>query len=187
MFDAKQMEITMTKKYRYLYAIVVLGLLCIGCAEKDEHAEVKEAEAAAQTANSDNQKTLAASIEPGIGVGKVKLGMTLDELKKALGKPDIDATGFSYVYADLGMEVVLKNDKVVNILCVQHIPNAPEVKACEYQTAEGIGIGSTESDIIAAYNEPTERNSGYLIYSDLGLRFKIVNGQTQKIVALKPL
>lgn len=174
----------MRKKYRYLYMIAILGLLCFGCAEKDDQDDGIETETAAHTSDPNNREILAV-IQPGIGVGKVKLGMILDELKKVLGKPDIDVTGFSYVYADLGIEAVLKDDKIVNILCVQQIPNAPEVKACKYQTAEGIGIGSTESDIIAAYNEPTERNSGFFIYRDLGLRFKIVNGQTQKIIVLK--
>jgi hypothetical protein len=181
-----EMEITMTKQFRYLFAIMVLGLLCYGCSEKDEQAEVKEAETAAEATDADNQETIVASIQPGIGVGKVKFGMTVDELKNTLGKPDIDATGISYVYADLGIEVVIRDKKVHSIYCVRHIVNAPEVKACEYQTAEGIGIGSAESEIIAAYSEPTKRSMGALMYKELGLRFELENGQVQKIIVLKP-
>ena len=179
------MEITMTKKSRCLYAIVVLGLLYQGCAQKDEPSDAEETETTAQTVDTDTQGTAVASIQPGIGVGKVKFGMSVAELEDSLGKPDIDATGFLYVYADLGIEVVLQDDKVFNIFCVQQIPDNPEVKACEYQTAEGIGIGSTESDIITAYNEPTERrDSGYLIYKDPGIGFQLENDQVQKIIVL---
>jgi hypothetical protein len=188
LFDANQMEIAMTKKHRCLYVIVVFGLLYQGCAQKDEPSDAEETEITVQTVDTDTQGTAAGSIQPGIGVGKVKFGMSVTELEDSLGKPDIDATGFSYVYADLGIEVVLKDDKVFNIVCVQQVPDIPEVKACECQTAEGIGIGSSEPDIITAYNEPTERRgSGYLIYKNLGLGFKLENDQVQEIIVLKPL
>ena len=175
----------MSEKYRYLYAIVVLGLLCHGCAKNDEPNDTEEVEAAVQAVDTDNPGTEVASIQPGIGVGKVKFGMSVSELKDALGKPDIDATGISYVYADLGIEVVTRDDIVHSVICVQHILNAPEVKSCEYQTAEGIGIGSSEADIVAAYNEPTKRRSGVLMYMELGLRFELSNGHVQKIMASK--
>ena len=164
---------------------MVLGLFCQGCAEKDDQNEVEEAETAVQT-DAGKQDALVASIQPGIGVGKVKFGMTFAELKNALGKPDIDVTGITYVYADLGIEVVIRSDIVRCVYCVHHITGAPFVKACEYQTEEGIGIGSTESEIIAAYDEPTKRSQGALTYKEFGLRFELQNGQVQKIIALKP-
>ena len=177
----------MTTKYRCLCAMVLLGLLCQGCAQRDEPSDAEDTETTAHTVDSETQEMADGSIQPGIGVGKVKFGMSVSELEDSLGKPDSDATGFSYVYADLGIEVVLKDDRVFNIFCVQQIPDNPEVKACEYQTAEGIGIGSTESNIITAYNEPTERrNGGYLIYKDLGLGFKLENDHVQRIIVLKP-
>ena len=185
--EVRQKEMTIIKTYRYLYFLIVLGILCYGCAEKEEQSEPEEVETEVQASDADNQETIVASIQPGMGVGKVKFGMTVDELTSALGKPDIDATGISYVYADLGIEVVIRDDKVHSVYCVHHIPNASEVKTCEYQTEKGIGIGSTESDIIAAYGEPTKRSKGALMYKELGLRFELENGQVQKIIALKPL
>ena len=81
----------------------------------------------------------------------------------------------------------MQDGKVFSISCVRYSPDHPDVKSCEYKTAEGIGIGSTESDILTAYNEPTEkRDSGYLIYRDLGLGFQLENDQVQKIIVLKP-
>ncbi len=174
--ENKSRRPTMSLKSRHIIIIMTMGLLCIGCADKDE----RDGEVSQQ------QDATAAAIQPGVGVGEVKFGMTLEDMKDVLGKPDIDATGISYVYADRGIEVVLRDDKVYCIYCVDHIPNAPDVKACAYQTAQGIGIGSSESDIIAAYQEPSKRSPGALMYPQLGLRFVIENNQVQKIIALKP-
>ena len=171
----------MTKKYRYLYGVFVLGLLCHGCTKKDEPNDTEEVEAAVQAVDTDNPGTEVASIQPGIGVGKVKFGMSFTELQDVLGKPDFNVKGFAHVYSDLGIQVLIRDDKVVSVFCRQHFPNAPEFKSCEYQTAEGIGIGSTESDIIAAYNEPSRRRNGRLTYKELGLVFELVNDRVQMI------
>ena len=180
----------MNKKYRYLYAIVVFGLLCQGCAKKDDPNDVEETESTAQTAqtvDSNNPGKVIAGVQPGTSVGEVKLGMTVDELKNALGKPDTDATGISYVYTDLGIEVVIMDGKVHSVYCAHHLtPNVPEFKACKYRTEEGIGIGSSESDIMSAYGEPTKRGNGALMYKELGIRFELDNDQVQKIIVLKP-
>ena len=74
----------MTKKYRYLCAIVIFGLLCHGCAKKDEPNDSEEAETTLEAVDSDNQETVVASIQPGIGVGKVRFGMSFTELKDVL-------------------------------------------------------------------------------------------------------
>ena len=174
----------MIMKFRCLCAMVVLGLFSQGCAQKEEPGDAEEMEATVQTV--ETEETAVASIQPGIGVGKVKFGMSVTELEDSLGLPDIDVTGL-YVYADLGIELVMQDGKVFSISCVRHSPDHPDVKSCEYKTAEGIGIGSTESDILTAYNEPTERrDSGYLIYRDLGLGFQLENDQVQKIIVLGP-
>ncbi|GAG32963.1 unnamed protein product, partial [marine sediment metagenome] len=103
-----------------------------------------------------------------------------------LGKPDIAATGVSFVYADLGIELVIRDEKVYSIHCVHHINGAPAVKACKYQTSEGIGIDSTESEIISAYGEPSKRSKGALSYNKLGMRFELDSGQVSLIQLLKP-
>lgn len=171
----------MTKKYRYLCSIVIFGLFCHGCAKKDVPNDSEEAETTLEEVDSDNQETVFASILPGIGVGKVRFGMSFTELKDVLGKPDFDVKGFAHAYSDLGIQVLIRDDIVISVICRQHFPNAPEFKSCEYQTAEGIGIGSTESDILAAYNEPSRRRNGRLTYRELGLVFELVNDQVQMI------
>lgn len=176
-------------KCRILFPLITLLLAIFnpGCSSKEEQSEYEDANTTAPVTQSDVKEVTNAFIQPGTGVGKVQFGMTLDNMKKILGEPDIDSTGISYVYADLGIEVVFRDDKVHSIYCVRHINGVPGFKACTYQTKEGIGIDSSESDIITAYGEPTKRSRGALMYKELGLRFELENGQVEKIIALKPL
>lgn len=170
----------------FIFVVLLLGIHGLGCSDKGDQNESEEANTNVQATDPNEQDTTAALIQPGVGVGEVEFSMTVDEMKTALGKPDIDATGISYVYAHLGIEVVFRDEKVHSIHCVHHINNAPEVKACKYRTEEGIGIGSTESDITSAYGEPFKRSNGALMYKALGLRFEFNDGQVQKIIALQP-
>ncbi len=82
--------------------------------------------------------------------------MTVEQMESVLGKPDFSPTSISSVYADLGIEVIARDGEPVSaITCVRRIQNAPTVKECKYKTAEGIGIGSTESEIISAGCNPS--------------------------------
>jgi len=172
----------MKRQILFIFVTLLLGTFGLGCSDKENQSESDDANTTAQVTNPGDQDTTDALIQPGIGVGQIKLNMTVDDIKAALGRPDIDATGISYVYADLGIEVVFKNDKVLNILCVHHINNAPNVKACKYRTVKGTGIGSTESDVTSAYGEPTKLSNGALMYKELGLRFKLEDGQVHTII-----
>ncbi len=179
----------MTEKYRVLCAIVLFGLLCQGCAKNDEPNDVEEMETTAQTVDTDttdSPESTVSHIQPGIGVGRVRFGMSFSELKDVLGTPDFDVRGTVHVYSDLGIQILLRDDKVISVYCLQNYPDVPEFKPCEYQTAEGIGIGSTESDVLAAYNEPSKRSDGRLTYYELGLVLDLANDQVQMISIEQP-
>jgi len=175
------------KRRRVLLQVLLAILLVLplsGCGEKEQEQESDDpnAGAASVEASEPNQAML---IRPGSGVGKVDLGMSVDEVRQILGKPDLDVTGVSIVYADQGFEVIHPNDKVHSINCVHHIDLAPNVKTCPYRTPEGIGIGSTEADVIAAYGEPDIRESVGTAY-EIGLRFEFTDGKVSLIGVLKP-
>ena len=177
----------MNKLPAFFFVCLMLGFLVSGCTKSEEEnaAESKTGESTYR----ENEQSNIMLIEPGTGVGKVRLGMTVEEMKSCLGKPDIDATGISFVYADLGIEVVIRGEKVYQIYCVHHINNAPAVKACKYKTAEGIGIGSTESEIISTYGEPYKRGESalsFITYNELGMRFELDNDQVVLILVLNP-
>jgi len=172
----------------FIFAVVALLLATfdLGCSSKDDQGTSEDANTTVPVTETDEKEPTTALIRPGIGVGKVQFGMAVDDMKEILGKPDIDATGISYVYADLGIEVVFRDDKVHSIYCVHHMKGVPDFRVCKYRTQEGIGIDSSESDIITAYGEPAKRSDGALMYKELGLRFELENGQVRKIIALKP-
>ena len=173
---------------------LMVGLFIPGCKKSEEektletgtaesvYGENEQDNTTAESVYRENEQNNAMLIKPGIGVGEVRFGMTVEEVKNTLGKPSIDVTGISFIYADLGIEVVAKDRETISaIVCVHHINNAPKVQACKYRTAEGIGIGSTESDIISAYGEPFKRSTDRLIYKDLAMSFRLADGQVNRI------
>jgi hypothetical protein len=182
----KESAMRRTRADQVVVPVLIVMAMSLGCAENEPEAEPEAMNStvrAPQDAGQDGPKAL---IQPGTGVGSVRFGMTVEEMKETLGEPDIDATGISYMYAAEGIEVVFRDGKVHSIHCVDHIANAPEVRTCQYRTSEGIGIGSTESEVVSAYGEPGKRTPDALMYNDLGLRLELDNGQVHKIVALPP-
>ena len=163
-----------------LSIFVFVGFFCIGCKKaKNEVSQDTEEEYNQPTEESSNDLL----IRPGISVGKIKFGMTVKQMKGLLGKPDVAATGISYMYKSLGIEIVAK-DKV-NISAVfcgnASNNNDPMFKAmeeaCKFKTAEGIGIGSTEVQIIKAFGQPTARRDIRLIYRDERIFFSLSEGK----------
>lgn len=150
--------------------LVLGGLFYAGCDKtKDETSLESQGESTSQTEKS----TANLLILPGIGVGDVRLGMTVDEMKDALGKPDVAATGMSFMYKSLGIEVVANDKKTVIAISCGNPNNidTPVVKAlaaaCKFKTAEGIGIGSTADQILQAYGEPTKKSNERFAYKDM--------------------
>ncbi len=154
--------------------LVLGGLFYAGCDKtKDETSLELQGESTGQSEKS----TANLLILPGICVGDVRLGMTVDEMKDVLGKPDVAATGISFMYKSLGIEVVANDKKtVIAISCGNpHNINTPIVKAlgaaCKFKTAEGIGIGSTADHILQEYGEPSRKSNDGLLYKDDGIAF----------------
>jgi len=120
-------------------------------------------------------------IRPGIGVGGVEFGMTVDQMKDILGKPDVAATGISYMYKSLGIEIVAKDRQIISAISCGNPNNVdtPIVKelekACKFKTAEGIGIGSTEARITDAFGPPTRRSGSRLLYKGKGMAFTLAD------------
>jgi hypothetical protein len=126
------------------------------------------------------------SIQPGAAVGKVRLGMTQQEVIAALGNPDRNS-GSALQYLQYGIEVVLNGERgVKSIICGdENGPDSPMVKAFTGHTEEGIGLGSTRAEVVKAYGEPTktEQRSQHegLWYRPQGLVFMIGAGKVEYI------
>lgn len=132
-------------------------------------------------------------IEPGVGVGELKLGMPVSEVSKILGTPPIPIRNYSEktspagtngskwtklnYYPVLDLSVVAQNSIVVEIRIG---PGTPNTEGCH--TKEGIGIGGRMSKKIAkAYGKPdaempTALNAKFVVYNDRGVNL-VVNKQ----------
>lgn len=178
------------KKATLISTILIFALIVqTGCRKTSDQVDDPN-ETAPQTKQPITQKPQALSedivIRPGVGAGKVRLGMTVGQMKDALGDPDVDATGISWMYNSLGIEVVAKDKQTVSAISLgnpNNLPTGPAQtlqKACKFKTAEGTGIGSTTDEVIAALGQPTSQTEKRLAYKDkkmfIGLRDGKVTG-----------
>ncbi|MBW8017798.1 MAG: hypothetical protein FVQ82_16620 [Planctomycetes bacterium] len=165
-----------------------IGFFCVGCKKTPD--EVSQ-DTEAKTNQGGDVSSEYLLIRPGIGVGKIKFGMTVKQMKDILGKPDVAATGVSYIYSSLGIEIVARDEVVVSdIYCGNpHGKTEPLVKAmekaCKFKTAEGLGIGSTESEIVEVFGEPSKRKGNQLIYKNKRMGFFLTDDKVIGIILMK--
>ena len=125
-------------------------------------------------------------IEPLVGIGPVRFGMSKDQIIEHFGQPDkvmAEGTKLNYVSSKgLGFTV----DSELGLQMIQcwsdnwptKLPFA--VTTFTGRTKEGIGIGATQEEIVAAYGQPdrtgTDSNKGViqnLSYDKLRIKFSI--------------
>ncbi|MEO8427631.1 MAG: hypothetical protein ABI651_11025 [Verrucomicrobiota bacterium] len=90
-------------------------------------------------------------IAPGVGVGPIKFGMTLDEVKRALGEPD-RTPGKPLQYLSLDLAVIPNHsDGKVGAIMMGDTGGGQLVERFKGATKEGIKMKSTRQEIVAAY------------------------------------
>jgi outer membrane protein assembly factor BamE (lipoprotein component of BamABCDE complex) len=178
----------MKKILLVLSIFVFVGFFCVGC-KKTPNEVLQDTEAESNQGAKEVSEDLV--IRPGIGVGKIKFGMTVKQMKDILGKPDVAATGISYMYSELGIEIVAKDTVTIStIYCGNpHGKTEPIIKAmekaCKFKTAEGLGIGSTESQIVKLFGEPSKRRGNQLIYKNKRMAFFLTDDKVIGIILMK--
>jgi RNA polymerase sigma factor (sigma-70 family) len=127
-------------------------------------------------------------IVPGVSVGKVKAGMTEDDVIAALGQPE-SKQGEVLIYdKHLGFSVVCSRKKIVGaIFCGDSMPTYPGVKMFKGRTKEGIGMESSRDDLVKAFGQPTSAKpwavrQEQLEYKPLGLTFTLESGKVFHII-----
>jgi RNA polymerase sigma factor (sigma-70 family) len=149
-------------------------------------------------AQTNNQKSKATDIAttdeailitPGISVGKVKAGMSEDEVVTALGKPE-KMQGEVMIYdKHFGFSVVCSRKKIVgDVFCGDSMLKYPGVKKFKGHTKEGIGMESSREDVTKAFGQPTTATpwnaalqQERLEYKSLGLTFILEKGKVFNI------
>jgi len=131
-------------------------------------------------------------IVPKVGIGEMKFGMTIDEVKRLWGEPDKVASGSAHIYYSKGLTIYAfkRTGVVASAICFSSKSMrvspwspifGPRVEDFEGKTAEGIGIGSTEGAVMEAYGEPTtitqQENGVTLNYDAMRMQFWLTNGK----------
>jgi RNA polymerase sigma factor (sigma-70 family) len=127
-------------------------------------------------------------IVPGVSVGKVRAGMTVQQVMAELGQPD-RKTGRRLHYVRQGFSVLPRDDSdaVLAIFCGDTLGiDGPMAKAFKGRTKEGIGMGSNRADIIRAFGEPNEDqnlqpNQELLKYTGLKMSLGLNRGKVVHI------
>jgi len=147
-----------------------LGMLClvtlISCNDKaDEEASVDEL-----------------IIEPLVGIGSVQFGMSKEEVIKHFGPPDkvlADGTKLNYV-SSKGLSFTVDSELgLQEIGCWSEGMLPSRVTTFAGKTKEGIGIGASEEEIVAAYGQPDRTSTGSkgviqnLHYDKLSAKFSL--------------
>lgn len=126
-------------------------------------------------------------IVPGVSVGKVRKGMTTNEVEAVLGKPD-KWQGKMMVYdQQLGMSVGQGKAGVLVVFCGDSMLNYPGVEKFKGRTKEGIGMKSSRGEVIKAFGQPTTAQpwgtgQEQLEYKTLGLTFTLEAGKVMNIL-----
>ena len=124
-------------------------------------------------------------VEPLVGIDKVRFGMTVEQMKEILGEPQ-RSKGVLQEYRDFGFAIMtLKNNTVTMIACGdRRRPDSPLVKKCSVRTSKGIGMGSSEEDVISAYGQPSstqqlpgQGNAVMFRYDQLSSEFLLMDGK----------
>ena len=109
-------------------------------------------------------------IEPLVGIGPVKFGMSKEEVLKHFGQPDkvfADGTKLNYV-SSKGLSFTVDSELgLQEIGCWSEGMLPSRITTFAGRTKEGIGIGASEEEIVAAYGQP-DRTS-----TDTKVSFKI--------------
>jgi len=133
-------------------------------------------------------------IEPLVGIGGVRFGMTAEQMKEILGEP-ASSTGHAYHYLNSGIVIMTTPDNTVDTIFCGDRSNAdsPLVKNCKYRTSKRIGMGSTRQEIIGAYGQPSySRNypdgSGTVMleYKQISSSFTIRDGKVVHMLFKAP-
>ncbi len=124
-------------------------------------------------------------IVPGERVGIVRIGDSLDEVIRALGevptasgsqRPGQPSGWIRYQWRNRVYAYVEKDKRVITEVGVW-APNPGEIAQPPFRTSGGIGLGSPESQVVAAFGPPTRREQGarnvIYIYSAQGIAFFI--------------
>ena len=134
-------------------------------------------------------------IEPLVGIGPVRFGMSKSEIVKHFGEPDkvlAEGTKLHYV-PSRGLSFTVDTELgLQEISCWSEGMLPSGVTTFAGRTKEGIGIGATQEEIVAAYGQPDRRSTDSkeviqnLHYDKLQAKFSLQEGKLISMVLRAP-
>ena len=126
-------------------------------------------------------------IVPGESVGKVRKGMTTNEVEVVFGKPDKWQGKIMLYDRKFGMGVMQNKAGALAVFCGGSMLKSPGVKKFKGRTKEGIGMESSREEVIKAFGQPTTAKPAgagqeQLEYKTLGLSFALESGKIFNIL-----
>ncbi len=127
-------------------------------------------------------------IEPRVAVGKIRAGMTLQQVVAELGEPG-RRTATALEYPRLGLAVMPGAEGVVQVVMCGDVTGikGPFVAAFKGRTREGLGMNSTRDEVIKALGDPPQNEKmklglESLGYPALGLTFTLDGGKVHHMI-----
>ena len=136
-----------------------------------------------------NEQAPPLPVVPGVGIGPVRLGMTSEEVRQVLGRPDkvrMTEDGLPSVMwytKSLGVTVLFGSDEDERNRVVAVSGSLGQYVAKRFRdftgtTPEGIGLGATAQEIIAAYGETdnhtiSQNGEEVIVYAQPSLDFRL--------------
>lgn len=121
-------------------------------------------------------------IRGGVGVGPVRLGQTMDELKKALGAParttpsPNDPDSKLLDYPARGLSIFMgSSGAVIGVV----------VSGTSWKTSEGIGVGSPQARVTELFGRGLQRGPENLTYPSRGLAFAFQGGKVRMVYVVQ--
>jgi len=154
------------REFKFLGLCMLCLVTLISCSNKaDEEASIDEL-----------------IIEPLVGIGPVKFGMSKEEVIKHFGPPDkvlSDGTKLNYV-SSRGLSFTVDPELgLQEIGCWSEGMLPSRITTFASRTKEGIGISASEEEIVAAYGQPDRTSTGSkgviknLHYDKLSTKFSL--------------
>lgn len=150
------------------------GYQIVGLAEKDLQPPLNEAQAAELT------------IIPGVGVGRIRFGMSSQEISEILGEPEFVQHDSYLCYPSKGLQFIVGGNELQTIIA--NPGDAPSLVQHDFpgRTDKGMGIGSTMEQLMEAYPNLKPRHYNGIPVIDMhdeasGITFGTVDGVVGQI------
>jgi hypothetical protein len=162
----------MNKKISFANVVLIV-LFLFGCTPKKDNV----------LSSYTNEQIKSFVMHPGKGFGPITFQSSSKDVESILGTSERQLVSSSREYPSIGIAILIDKKGKINSFLFGNSSGSPNdslVQACQFKTAEGIGMMSNRAEIITAYGDPSasqnlSTNIEELQYKNIGARFVLNN------------